>query len=140
MPFREHWPNHETIFAAVIQHEPGPGPVLWSWKGLTLLPSICYEAILPRFTRSAIPDDRRVDLMVNLTNDKWFGLTPEHEQHLMLASWRSAETGIPMVRATLNGISAVVDGRGETLMRSELGKAGVWMTDVPLNMPRKAAK
>jgi len=134
VPFRDYWPKSETLFAAVTQHEPGPGPVLWTWNGLTLLPSICYEAILPRFTRAIIPADGRVDLIVNLTNDKWFGLTNEQEQHLMLASWRSAETGIPMIRATLNGVSAVVDGRGETIMRGEQGKSGIWMSDVPLNM------
>lgn len=132
VPFREHWPMHEKLFAGVAQFDPGPGPVLWTWNGLTILPSICYEAILPYFTRSIIPGNGRVDLIINMTNDKWFGITPEQEQHLMLATWRSAETGIPMIRATLNGVSAVVDGRGEILMRTGKGQSGVWMADVPL--------
>jgi len=138
VPYRNYWPMHEQLFAGVSQFDPGPGPVLWTWNNLTLLPSICYEAILPYFTRSIIPAGRKVDLIVNMTIDKWFGLTNEQEQHLMLATWRSAETGIPMIRATLNGISAVVDGRGETIMRTEKGKSGVWLTDVPLNSPAEA--
>ncbi len=132
VPFRDFWPKSDILFSGVAQFDPGPGPVLWTWKGLRILPSICYEAILPYFTRSIISGDGRVDLIINMTNDKWFGLTPEQEQHLMLATWRSAETGIPMIRATLNGTSAVVDGHGKVLLRSENGKAGVWIADVPV--------
>lgn len=132
VPLRNWWPKADVLFQGVAQFDKGPGPVIWDWNGRRIIPSICYEAILPVFTRSIIPPGGGIDLFINLTNDKWFGLTPEKEQHLMLATWRSAETGIPMIRATLDGTSAVIDGRGRIIFRSKPGEAGVYLVDVPV--------
>ncbi|MBW2509445.1 MAG: apolipoprotein N-acyltransferase [Deltaproteobacteria bacterium] len=71
---------------------------------------ICYEAILREFVRRNIPD--QANLIVNITYDAWFGDTSCASQHLMMAAARSAELGMPMVRAATTGISAVVDARG----------------------------
>ncbi len=71
---------------------------------------ICYEAIRSGFVRRVIGDD--VNLIVNVTVDAWYGDTSEQSQHLMLAAAQSALNGIPLVRSTSTGISAIVDASG----------------------------
>jgi apolipoprotein N-acyltransferase len=77
-------------------------------------PLICYEDILPRFTNDAV---RQADpeLLVNLTNDAWFGDTLEPWQHLALAQFRAVEHRRYLVRATNSGVSAVVDPVGRVV-------------------------
>ncbi len=78
---------------------------------------ICYEDILPRFTNDAV---RRGDpeLLVNITNDAWFGDTLEPWQHLALAQFRAIEHRRFFVRGTNSGVSAVIDPVGRVVARS----------------------
>ena len=92
-------------------------------------PLICYEVIFPglgagfggMFGNGQGP---RPDILVNLTNDAWFGGTPGPYQHLAQARMRAVEEGIPMVRVANTGISAAFDGYGRELARIEMGVAG----------------
>lgn len=86
-------------------------------NGLTILPLICYEAIFPR--HAVLAED--VDVIVNVTNDAWFGRTPGPWQHLHMTRLRSVETGLPVVRVANNGISAVFDPFGRTVARIDHG-------------------
>jgi apolipoprotein N-acyltransferase len=72
--------------------------------------SICFEDTFPHLARADA--ERGARLLVNLTNDSWFGRSSEARQHLALAAVRAAETRLPLVRATNTGISALVDSRG----------------------------
>ncbi len=80
---------------------------------------ICYEDVLPGFTRSAIREGD-ANLIVNITNDAWFGRSQEPWIHLSLARFRAAETHHYLVRATNSGISAIVDPVGRILSRTQL--------------------
>lgn len=75
---------------------------------------ICYEDILPRFTNAAV---RHADpeLLVNLTNDAWFGDTAEPWEHLALAQIRAVEHHRYLVRGTNSGVSSVVDPVGRVI-------------------------
>jgi apolipoprotein N-acyltransferase len=75
---------------------------------------ICYEDILPRFTNDAV---RHADpeLLVNMTNDAWFGDTSEPWEHLALAQFRAIEHRRYLVRGTNSGVSAVVDPVGRVV-------------------------
>jgi apolipoprotein N-acyltransferase len=75
---------------------------------------ICYEDILPRFTNDAV---RHADpeLLVNMTNDAWFGDTAEPWEHLALAQLRAVEHRRYLVRGTNSGVSAVVDPVGRVI-------------------------
>ena len=79
-------------------------------------PMICYEDILPRFGRRL--GALHPHLLVNLTNDAWFGDTAEHAQHLALSVFRAVELRTDMVRAVNTGISAVVDAAGRVRART----------------------
>ncbi|ALA17329.1 MULTISPECIES: apolipoprotein N-acyltransferase [Chelatococcus] len=89
---------------------------------------ICYEAIFPG---AVLPQDgTRPGVLLNVTNDAWFGETPGPYQHMAQARLRSIEEGIPLVRAANTGISAVVDGYGRIIASLPLGTEGV--LDAPL--------
>jgi apolipoprotein N-acyltransferase len=78
---------------------------------------ICYEDILPEFTNDAV---RHADpeLLVNMTNDAWFGDTTEPWEHLALAQLRAVEHRRYLVRGTNSGVSAVVDPVGRVIAHS----------------------
>lgn len=73
-------------------------------------PMICLEDILPSFGRRLA--GLRPHLLVNLTNDSWFGDTSEPWQHLSLSVFRSVELRAELVRAVQTGVSAYVDATG----------------------------
>lgn len=89
--------------------------------------TVCYEAI---FSGAFIPEGPRPGLIVNVTNDAWFGDTPGPRQHFAQARLRSVEEGLPLVRAANTGISAVVDPYGRVVASLPLGIEGV--LDAPL--------
>jgi apolipoprotein N-acyltransferase len=92
-------------------------------KGLpTALPLICYEAIFPS---GLIPDGPRPGLLLNVTNDGWFGNTAGPYQHLAQARLRSVEQGLPQLRAANTGISAIIDPLGRVIRKQALGTSGV---------------
>lgn len=83
---------------------------------------ICYEAIFPELSRIAVANGAR--LLINITNDGWFGETAAPYQHLAMAKVRSIETRTWLVRCANTGISAVFDPAGRTITEISLGKEG----------------
>ncbi|MBJ70566.1 MAG: apolipoprotein N-acyltransferase [Sandaracinus sp.] len=75
---------------------------------------ICYEDVLPGFTREAVREGDP-HLLVNITNDAWFGDTHEPWIHLALAKFRAVEHHRALVRSTNSGVSAFVDPAGRVL-------------------------
>lgn len=93
---------------------------------------ICYEAIFPG---EAVQASRRPGLLINVTNDGWFGDTTGPRQHFHQARVRAVEEGLPLIRAANNGISAVVDADGRVLHRLGLNVNGVIDSAVPSPRP-----
>jgi apolipoprotein N-acyltransferase len=79
-------------------------------------PMICFEDIITAF--SVKVGRKHPQLLVNLTNDAWFGDTSEPWEHLALAVYRSVETRAPMVRAVNTGVSAFIDPAGAVYAKS----------------------
>lgn len=76
-------------------------------------PLICYEDIVPSISRQATKAGAQ--LLVNLTNDAWFGNSAAQYQHHIIASFRAIENRRFLVRSTNTGLSAVVSPNGKTL-------------------------
>jgi len=80
---------------------------------------VCYEDILPGFTRKMVRE-AKPHILINLTNDAWFGDTQEPFIHLVLSKYRAIEHRRYLVRSTNSGISAVVDPLGRVVAESGL--------------------
>ncbi len=96
---------------------------------------ICFEATVARVCRRLVyaGGERQADLMVQLTNEGWFGRADSgRAEHLRLARWRCAELGTPMVRAANTGISAAIDPRGKPLAEMPSNTEGVLVVTLPL--------
>ena len=93
---------------------------------------ICYETLFPGVAAGAGP---RPDILVNLTNDAWFGDTPGPWQHLAQARMRAVEEGLPMLRVANTGITAGFGPEGRTLASIGLGKTGYADVNVPSPLP-----
>ncbi|WP_255564270.1 apolipoprotein N-acyltransferase [Mameliella sp. CS4] len=112
-------------------YTPGPGPQVIDMGPLgSALPLICYEAVFPQDVNGA---PLRPDMLIQITNDAWFGTWSGPFQHLAQARIRSIEQGLPMLRAANTGVSAVIDGAGRVLASIPLGEAGY--VDAPLPPP-----
>jgi apolipoprotein N-acyltransferase len=96
------------------------------------VPLICYEAIFPDEVASAATiEGPRPGLMLNVTDDAWFGMTAGPYQHFAQARLRTIEEGLPLVRAATTGISAVIDPYGRVLAKLALGEEGVLDASLP---------
>ena len=135
VPFGEYLPFQETMewlgfeqltrqrggFAAAGARAPMHIPGLPA-----AVPLICYEAIFPGELMPAGPaGSARPGFLLNVSNDAWFGITPGPYQHFEQARLRAVEQGLPMIRATNNGISAIVDPIGRIIGTLPLGVRGV---------------
>jgi apolipoprotein N-acyltransferase len=114
----------------VSDFSPGVAPATALVDGRRIGAFICYEAIFPDLARLFVRDG--ADLLVNITNDAWYGRTSAPYQHLAMATFRAVENGKYLVRAANTGISAVVDPRGRLLEETPLFESAVVVRDIPV--------
>lgn len=110
----------------------GPGARLLDLPIGAALPLICYEAVFPQDVRAA---PERPDVLVQITNDAWFGTRSGPYQHLVQARMRAAEQGLPMLRAANTGISGLIDPYGRLGPSLKLGEAGYVDVVLPAPLP-----
>ena len=93
-------------------------------KGLgNILTLICYEILFTEEVVSRL--SKNTNLLINITNDAWFGKTIGPYQHLALAKIKAVELGIPVVRVANTGISALISPYGEEITKIPLYESGV---------------
>ena len=91
-------------------------------NNIKILPLICYEVIFPKITKLS---KNNHDLIVNITNDAWFGDSRGPYQHFELAKIRAVLEGKFMVRVANTGISSIIDYKGNIVEKIDIGKSGV---------------
>ena len=87
-------------------------------EGFRYAPLICYEVIFPGILSQA--EDAKLDFIINVTNDAWYGISAGPHQHFTNARFRAVEEGAPLVRAANTGISALVNPLGEVEYAAQL--------------------
>ena len=96
------------------------------------LPLICYEVIFPA---ESTAEASMANAIVNLTNDGWFGYTPGPWQHFHQARIHAVETGLPVIRNSNSGISAIIDSHGRVRIGLDFGAVGVIDGYMPPKVP-----
>lgn len=117
VPFGEYVPLQDMLRGAIeffnlpmsdFARGPADQPLLQA-KGYQIAPYICYEVVYPEFAAGLA---KRSDLLLTISNDTWFGTSVGPLQHLQMAQMRALEAGRWMIRATNNGVTALIDPFG----------------------------
>jgi apolipoprotein N-acyltransferase len=110
-----------------------PSQPIAPWGAPAVQVLICYEALFPGVTRAGAARAKlRPAWILNISNDAWFGVTSGPLQHLNIASYRAIEEGLPIVRATPTGVSAIIDAYGRIAPGARLGLSDLGVIDAPL--------
>ncbi len=124
VPFGEYVPFRDWFGAALDfvgapmgDFEAGAKPRPLEADGVTIGASVCYEVTFGSLIADALPE---AEVLLNVSNDAWFGDSLAPYQHLEMARMRARETGRPLLRATNTGITAAMDARGEVLAQAPM--------------------
>jgi apolipoprotein N-acyltransferase len=125
VPFRAFIPSaFQSIASSIGDFDVGESPRVLTINGLKFALSICYEAAFSENFLAKNGDWQQLDALINVTNDAWFGPTSQPYQHLQIVRCRSIETGLPLIRCTNYGISAVFDPYGREICRIDINTSG----------------
>lgn len=117
VPLKRLLPFVNKLVAGVGDFRPGKEIEPLRSNKLALGTLICYETIFPGLVQKRIADG--ANLLVNISNDAWFGPTSAPTQHLHQAVLRAVEQNRFLVRSTNTGISAFIDPRGKIIKKSQ---------------------
>jgi apolipoprotein N-acyltransferase len=122
LPFEEIFPWLRTIFPYAPNYKNGNGDVLFELplqdQSIKVVPLICYEAVFPDIVGQGIKAGG--ELLINTSNDAWFGGSKGQSVHLALSTFRSVEYRKVMIRNTNNGISVIIDPYGRQIPSSKI--------------------
>lgn len=142
IPGADFFPFIKTAFPQVGNFGRGQGPEVINVDvshsnpalgSVRVSPTICYEALFPPYVIDSARQGSQ--LILNITNDSWFGTWGEPQLHLALSIFRSIETRLPTLRATNTGISALILPDGEIQESTEIGVKKVMSVTVPIVNP-----
>ncbi|MGZ6249525.1 MAG: apolipoprotein N-acyltransferase [Syntrophales bacterium] len=118
VPLRKMFPFIDKLVVGVGDFRSGEGYNPLPMDGHKLGVLICYEGIFPEASRAY--KRMGADLLVNITNDAWFGRTSAPYQHLSMTIFRAVENRLYMLRSANTGISAIIDPTGRIVAQTEL--------------------
>ncbi|MGE0526702.1 MAG: apolipoprotein N-acyltransferase, partial [Bdellovibrionales bacterium] len=135
-PGATYFPILRSKFPEVGDFGRGPGPSVLQTDRVRLGAQICYEGLFDWFTRDLA--NNGAEVVVNLTNDSWYGTWMQPYQHLYMTLARAVEVRRPLVRSTNTGISTVILASGQILELSPLHEEWFHLYEVPYasNPPR----
>ncbi|MFC1821319.1 apolipoprotein N-acyltransferase [Thermodesulfobacteriota bacterium] len=118
VPLKRFLPFVHRLVPAAGDFTAGDRIVPFRSSALSIGILICFEAIFPEIGRGHSANG--ADILVNLTNDAWFGMTSAPFQHLSMSVFRAVENRRPFLRAANTGFSAFIDINGRVISRSDL--------------------
>ena len=118
VPLRNVFPFIKKLTAGIGDFSSGDGYIPLSTADRKIGVLICYEGILPFAAR--MYKNESAEILVNITNDAWFGSTSAPYQHMSMTIFRAVETRLYLVRAANTGISAIVDPRGQIVAKTNI--------------------
>jgi apolipoprotein N-acyltransferase len=118
VPLKKYLPFINRLVQAVGDFSSGKSTHPLKLDNLSSGILICFEVIFPELARAQTQNGAEV--LINITNDAWFGMSSAPYQHLGMAVFRAVENGRPLLRSANTGISAVISSSGEILARSSL--------------------
>jgi apolipoprotein N-acyltransferase len=129
VPLKRFFPFVGKIVPQVGDFEPGRIGVVMPWRGGALGVQICYEIIFPELARAQV--NHGADLLINITNDAWYGRSSAPYQHFAMSVVRAVENRRSLLRSANTGISGVIDPVGRVLAATELFTEAVVGARVP---------
>lgn len=133
IPFEGLFPLLSRVNLGEADFQKGKDFTVFTIDKIRAAPFICYEIIYPGFVQKRLKND--ANLIVNITNDGWFGKSSGPFQHAIMARLRSIENGMQMVRCANSGISMHVDQYGRVIEKTELYKRTVLTSNCLLKSP-----
>ena len=130
VPLKEWLPFINKMVAQVGDFIPGQTGKALEWQHSRLGVQICYEIIFPELSRAMVQNG--TNILINITNDAWFGETSAPRQHFSMAVFRAIENRRALARAANTGISGYIDPVGRILQTSELNTATALTRALPL--------
>lgn len=118
VPLRSLFPFMEKIVAGIGDFEAGTNYEPLAFKDVKMGVMICYEGIFPEPVKKY--KRREANLLVNITNDAWYGRTSAPYQHMSMSVFRAIEGRLFLARAANTGISAIVDATGKIVSQTGL--------------------
>jgi apolipoprotein N-acyltransferase len=110
VPLARLFPFVNKLVAGIGDFSPGRSAQPLETTGGKIGVLVCFEGIFPEIARSYV--QAGAGILVNITNDAWFGKSSAPYQHLSMTVFRAVENRVPLVRAANTGISAVIDSKG----------------------------
>ena len=104
---------------------------------MKILPLICYEII---FTKLSQQSDPETNIIINISEDGWFGNSIGPHQHFVKGVFRAIEQNSFLIRSTNKGISAIINNKGEIIKKLDIVEAGNIDLEVPLIRTEKKIK
>jgi len=135
VPFGEYVPLKQWLpfLGKIVEHvgdfSSGSIGDTLDWRGHKLGPLICYELIFASLSRVAVQNG--AELLINITNDAWYGKTSAPYQHFSMAVFRTIETRRALVRAANTGISGFIDPLGKVVSETPLFRDTVIGEKIP---------
>jgi len=130
IPFNKWLPFIGKIVEGVGDFKPGVKGKTIKWNDFSLGLQICYEIIFPGLSRAMVKNN--ANLLVNITNDAWFGLTSAPYQHFSMSIFRAVENRRALIRSANTGISGFIDPAGRIIAKTNLFEEAAITRSIPL--------
>ena len=120
LPFRKYLNFMEIISGSTDYQKGDAERIITTSDNLKILPIICYEILFEKIFNNI--NKKEIDILVNITNDSWFGTRSGPYQHFYISRLKALVANKSLLRVSNNGISAIIDNNGKIIKSSKLNK------------------